>query len=112
MSEASEARLCGASIEVPSPGEEEEPTACEGLSTRLAALCSNGTDEARSEARRRRRANSRRSKPAAPPPPAPEPVQPAAPAKPKPKPKPQPKKSSAGMDKLDDELRPFDGSGN
>lgn len=108
MSATSRERLCAAAIEVPSPGEHEEPTACAGLGERLAALCTedSAVDSSVAKSSRRRPAARRKSAPAKPP-------SSAAAPKPTPKPTSKPGKgTSSSMDKLDDELRPFDRSAN
>lgn len=110
MSATSRERLCAAAIAVPSPGEDEDPTACAVLGERLAALCAEGSAVDSTVAKSsRRRPSARRKTVAAKPP--------ASAAAPKPTPKPTPtskpgKGTSSSMDKLDDELRPFDRSAN
>lgn len=99
MSPASRARLCGASVEVPTPGEDEDPGACAAMGERLEALCAEEKDVAEPA---RRRPSARR-KPAAPPPAAAAAPAPAtAPSRPKAKPR---KRTTSSIGKLDDELR-------
>ena len=102
MSATSKARLCAASVEVPAPGEDEDPNACAAMGDRLAALCAE--DSAPSSARRRATARRKTA-------PSKAPAPPVAPT-PTPAPKKPTKAKSPSMDKLDDELRPFDGGAN